>query len=434
MLLSLCTILSAQPVFTDVFPPEEFAARRAKVFDKIGDAVAIVLGTTEPPGEMPLRQNNQFDYLCGVVEPRAILVLDGKTRLTTLYLNPRNLQQETSMYGPGLYPGEEAARRTGIDFVVARAPSPAGRGRGGRGPAPAADPVDTPRSEFQSAMDGFVKAERSFYTPFRAEVLGSISAGGPDQLWAANKNDPWDGRTSREEAFRTHLKTVAPKADIKDLDPIVNELRGIKSPREISVIREATPGNCGNRKVRDSKAGLYEYELQADSEFVFKKYGAFGPSYFALIGAGPDSYYTHYHRNTAQMQNGDLVQFDYAPDYKNYQSDVTRVWPVNGTFTPWQKEYYNIYLKLYQAVMTSIKAHITATQVIKDAVAKMDAIMASYEFTDEKIKNAAAKFVENYRRQGENARATPLPRTVGRRVHARSHANLHAGARRDLYD
>jgi Xaa-Pro aminopeptidase len=418
LFIALCAPLAAQPVFTDVFPPEEFAARRAKVFEKIGDGVAVVLGTTEPPGEMPLRQNNQFDYLCGVVEPRAILILDGKTKKTTLFLNPRNQQQEASMYGPGLDPGEEAAKRTGIDFVVARVPSLGGRGRGGRGPTPAADTPEPPRSEFQSAMEGFAQAGRTFYTPFRAEVLGSISSGGPDQLWAANKNDPWDGRTSREEAFRTHLKSVAPQSEIKDLDPIINELRGIKSPREISVIREATriAGLGIMEAMRDTKPGLYEYELQADSEFVFKKYGAFGASYFALIGAGPKTYYTHYHRNTAQLKDGDLVQFDYAPDYKNYQSDVTRVWPTNGTFTPWQKEYYNIYLKLYQAVMTSIKVHVSAGQVIKDAVAKMDAIMASYQFTDEKIKTAAAKFVENYRRQADSGRGS-LGHTVGMEVH-----------------
>ncbi len=76
------------------FRPEEFAARRAKVMDKIGEGVAIVLGATEPPGEMPLRQNSQFHYLCGVVEPRAILVIDGKTKKTTLFLNPRNPARE----------------------------------------------------------------------------------------------------------------------------------------------------------------------------------------------------------------------------------------------------------------------------------------------------------------------------------------------------
>ncbi len=391
--LLLIAPLAAQPVFTNVFPPDEFAGRRAKVMEKIGDAVAVVLGTTEPPGEMPLRQNSQFHYLCGVVEPRAILVLDGKTRQSTLFLNPRNQQRENSMFGPGLYPGDEAAKAVGVDAVL-------------------------PRSDFQKTMEGFAQEGRTFYTPFHAEVLGSISAGDPDRLWSANKSDPWDGRASREEAFRTHLKQIAPHSEIKDLDPILNELRGIKSPREIAVIREATriAGLGIMEAMRDTRPGMYEYELQADSEFVFKKYGAFGPSYFALIGSGPNTYYTHYHRNTRQLQDGDLVQFDYAPDYKNYQSDVTRVWPANGKFSAWQREYYNIYLALYRAVMTSIQVHATPAEVMRRAVARMDGIMTSYKFTDEKIKTAAAAFVDRYRAQAESGRGS-LGHGVGMEVH-----------------
>src|SRR5947209_1710427 len=114
---ALSTAAVAQPVFTDVFPPEEYAARRAAVMAQIGDGVAILQGTTERPGEQPLRQSNQFFYLCGVVEPRAILMMDGKTKRTTLYLQPRNERREKMQYGPGLYPGEEAAKSTGIDVV-----------------------------------------------------------------------------------------------------------------------------------------------------------------------------------------------------------------------------------------------------------------------------------------------------------------------------
>src|SRR5215469_10075369 len=137
---SICAPLAAQPVFTNVFPPEEHAARRAKVVEKIGDGVAIVLGTTEPPGEMPLRQNNQFHYLSGVVEPRAILVIDGRAKKSTLFLNPRNPQQENSMYGPGLYPGEEAVKATGIETVLPRVASLGRRGGGGTSPAPDTGP------------------------------------------------------------------------------------------------------------------------------------------------------------------------------------------------------------------------------------------------------------------------------------------------------
>src|ERR1051326_6381779 len=92
----------AQPVFrgSEIFPPEEFAARRAAVMAQIGDAVAIVLGTTQPPGEMPFRQNNQFFYLTGAAEPRSYVILDGRTKKTTLFLPPRSAQRENSMYGP----------------------------------------------------------------------------------------------------------------------------------------------------------------------------------------------------------------------------------------------------------------------------------------------------------------------------------------------
>jgi Xaa-Pro aminopeptidase len=390
--LAICAALPAQPVFTNILPPEEFAARRARVMEKIADGAAIVLGTTEPPGEMPLRQNNQFFYVSGVVEPRAILVIDGKTKRTTLFLNPRNAQRENSMYGPGLSPGEDAAKATGIDAML-------------------------PRSEFQSAFDAFAAEGRTIYTPFRAEVLGSISSGDPDHLWAANKSDPWDGRTSREQAFVAHLKEKAPHCEVRDLDPILDAMRGIKSPNEIALIRQATriAGLGIMEAMRDAHPGMYEYELQADSEFVFKKYGAFGAAYFALIATGTNTYYTHYHRNTAKLGDGDLVQFDYAPDYKYYQSDVTRVFPANGKFTPWQREYYDIYLRLYRSVMTSIKVHEASRDVIKDALVKMDGILASYKFTDEKIRNAAQKFVENYRRQ--QPRATSLGHGVGMEVH-----------------
>src|SRR5205807_6167592 len=127
---------------------------------------------------------------------------------------------------------------------------------------------------------------------------------------------------------------------------------------------------------------------------VFKKYGSYGAAYFALIATGANSYYSHYHKNTAKIADGDLVQFDYAPDYKNYTSDVTRVFPANGKFTARQREFYGIYLKLYQALMTSIKVHTRPSDIIKDAVVKMDAVMATFPIADPKIKEAARQFVE----------------------------------------
>jgi len=381
----------AQPVFrgSEIFPPEEFVDRRAKVVAQIGDAVAIILGTTEPPCEMPFRQNSQFFYLTGVTEPRAAAIIDGRAKKTTIFLQPKNDRRDTSMFGPALAPGPDTAKQVGVDEVL-------------------------PATEFDAAIRAIVSERRTVYTPFAAEVLGSQSQGDPTRLWNANKQDPWDGRDSREATFVAKLKEQAP--EIKNLDPIVNALRAVKSPREIAIIREATriAGLGIMEAMRDAKPGMYEYELQADAEFVFKKSGALGAAYFALIATGENTYYTHYNRNTAVLKAGDLVQFDYAPDFKYYQSDVTRVFPANGIFTPRQREFYGIYLKLYQALMTSIEVHKTPAEVTANAVKKMDAIMASYRFTDDRIENAAAKFVESFRTRTD---VRSLGHNVGLEVH-----------------
>src|SRR5687768_3889195 len=149
----LTALPSAQPVFTgaEIFPPEEFAARRAKVMAAIGDGIAILQGTTERPGEQALRQNNQFFYLTGVVEPRAIATLDGRSKKTTLYLLPRNERREQRMLGPALTPGAAAAAATGIDQVL-------------------------PREEFTRAVADLARDARAIYTPFRPEVLGEASS------------------------------------------------------------------------------------------------------------------------------------------------------------------------------------------------------------------------------------------------------------------
>jgi Xaa-Pro aminopeptidase len=383
---------SAQPVFTgtDIFPPEEFAARRAKIIERIGDGVAILQGATERPGEQPFRQNNQFFYLTGVVEPRAIAVVDGRSKQTKVFLQPFNERREQRMFGPGLHPGAEAAKATGLDAVLAR-------------------------DDFAHALSELTADGRAIYTPFRAEVLGEASSGDAVALARATKADPWDGRESREDAFVARLKAAEPRSEIRDLDPIVDALRSIKSPREIAIIREATTitGLAILEAMKDAKPGMFEYELQADAELIFKRHGAYGGSYFALIATGTNTIYSHYHRNTARLADGDLVQFDYAPDYKYYQSDVTRVFPANGHFTARQREFYTIYLRLYQALMTSIRVHAAARDVIKDAAGKMTAILASYPFTDARIKSAATAFVDGYTRSA----ATSLGHSVGMEVH-----------------
>jgi len=111
-------------------------------------------------------------------------------------------------------------------------------------------------------------------------------------LARATAADPWDGRASREKTFVAKLKAAAPASPVRDLDPPIDALRAIKSPREIAVIREATrlAGLGIVEAMRDARPGLVEYQLQADAELVFKDGGAYGPAYFALIAAGPNPF------------------------------------------------------------------------------------------------------------------------------------------------
>ncbi|HEY3384628.1 MAG TPA: Xaa-Pro peptidase family protein [Vicinamibacterales bacterium] len=383
---------AGQPVFTglEIFPPEEFAARRTRVMDRIGDAVAVLQGTSERPGEQPLRQANQFFYLTGVVEPRALLVIDGHAKRSTLFLLPKNDRRERSMFGVGLGPGPDAARATGIESVLAR-------------------------DAFAAAIAEVGQDGRRIVTPFRPEVLGEASSSDPAALWRATANDPWDGRMSREQAFIAKLKAAAPRSEMTDLDPILDAMRVVKSPREIAVLRQSgrIAGLGVIEAMREASPGLYEYELQAAADFVFKKHGAYGPSYFGLIATGPNTYYSHYHKGTARLAEGDLVQMDYGADYKYYQSDITRVFPANGRFTPRQREYYSICLELYRAMMTSIRVHAAPAAILRDAVVKMDRILSTFAFADPKIKAAAVDYVERFRKSS----ATSLGHAIGMEVH-----------------
>jgi Xaa-Pro aminopeptidase len=405
LLLLTAGSVSAQPLFTDSLPKQEFAERRAKLMEKIGDGVAIIQGTAETGNALKFRQNNQFYYLTGVEVPRAILLVDGKTRRSTLFLPPRDERKERSE-GPVLTPGPEAAQLTGMDAVDVR-------------------------DGFEAALKQAAASPRTAYLPFRPEVLGGASVSDPRGRWAASAADPWDGGKSREAIFLEKVKAAAPALDVKDLDPIIDALRFIKSAREVALIRESTriAGLTMMEAMRSARPGMYEYEIEAIGDYIFKVHNSQGAAYFALVAAGKNSSYPHYHSAQTQTKDGDLVLFDYAPDYKYYASDVTREFPINGRFSADQRELYGIYVKLYKALMTSIKPNVPVRDILKDVVARMDAAMASHTFTNPKYKEAAARFVDGYRRRidppapAPGAPARPgggggsLGHTVGMEVH-----------------
>jgi len=385
------TVSAQPPLFSTALPKEEFAARRAKVLQRIGDGVAIIQGATETSAYEKFRQSNQFYYLTGVATPRAILAIDGRTKTSTLYLPPANPQMERSE-GPLLGPGPAAEQLSGIEQV-------------------------RPRAEFDSlaaALGG-----RTIYTTVRGETT---LMGTPDRAAAharAKAADPWDLPGSREAFFKSRLAEKAPGAKFENLDDILDELRMIKSPREIALLKESTriAGLALMEGMRSAEPGMYEYEIEAIGDYIFKAHNAQGPAYYGLVASGTNAAWPHYHAAQAQLKAGDLVLFDYAPDYHYYTSDVTRMFPANGRFTPNQRELYGIYVKLYQAIMTSIRPGATA-EIMKDIVRKMDAAMASHTFSNPKNRDAANRFVEGYRARLASPRpGGTLGHMVGMEVH-----------------
>ena len=298
ILCALPVAITAQPVFrgTEILPAEEFAARRSALISRIGSGVAVIQGATERGGEEPFRQNNQFFYLTGLVEPRAIAVIDGASKRTVVFVLPRDERRETRNYGPALVPGDETARLLGVDEAL-------------------------PRDEFGRVAAAL--AGRTIYTPFREEVLGSQSSGDPTKLARSNRDDPWDGRLSREAVFREKLQAAAPGARLIDLDPLLDAMRAVKSPREIALIREATriTGLGIMEVMRDARARHVRVRTaRRRAEYVYKKHGAYGSSYFPLVANGRNMLYTHYHKQHGGAAiDGDLVQFDWAPDLTSTQ-------------------------------------------------------------------------------------------------------------------
>jgi Xaa-Pro aminopeptidase len=392
VMLSASSAFAQPPLFTDAFQKDEFAARRTRVMQAIGDGVVVMQGATETPSYEKFRQSNQFFYLTGVEVPRAILVIDGRAKSSTLYIARRNSDAEGSE-GPVLTPGAEAAALTGIDRVL-------------------------PREEFTAAAKAL--AGRIVHTTFRGETRGAGTPDREEDHAAARAADPWDGRKGREEWFMGKLREQAAGLEFVNLDPILDALRMIKSPREIAVIRESTriAAEAIMEAMRSAEPGMYEYELEAIADYVFKKHNAQGIAYFALVAAGKNASWPHYHASQTRTKDGDLVLFDYAPDYKYYTSDVTRMFPVNGKFTPDQRELYTIYLKLYQALMTSIRPG-KVRDILQDVARKMGAVMAEYKFANPRNREAAQRFAAPYRSRAQAASAgrSGLGHMVGMEVH-----------------
>lgn len=345
------------------FPPEEFAARRAKIFEKIGErALAVIQGAPAVNGFKVFRQSNEFYYLCGIETPHAYLLLDGRTRKTTLYLPHRDEQRERN---EGKVLSAEDAdlvkQLTGIDAVR---------------------PLEMmPRDWIWSSLVRLPAP--AIYTPFSPSETEADSR---DESLSGNAGiaaDPWDGRPTREGHFIHLLRTRYPQFEIRDLSPLLDEMRLIKSPREIALIRRATQlaGLGLMEAMRCSAPGVYEYQLDAAARYIFQINGARREGYPSITAGGANAWLGHYFHNSDALQDGDLVLMDYAPDYRYYTSDIARMWPVNGKFTPAQRELCGFILAYRNTLLKHIRPGVSANQIMDECAAVMEKYLNSATFS-----------------------------------------------------
>ena len=366
------------PLFTTDFPPEEFAARRGAVYDAIGkNGIAIVQGAPTPIGYTRFRQSNDFYYLCGVEVANAYLVLDGASRKAALYLPHRNEGRER---GEGKMlsseDAEEIVKLSGVDAVFGTdlLPEHLARNLHRRAPLTAHIPL-FPAEGFAESRDLALR---------RVADLAS---------------DPFEGGLSRAGNFVAKLKERFPNLTVADLSPVLDGLRLVKSPREIAMIRKATrlSGLALIESMRSTRPGQYERELDGLAKFVYYRNGAQGDAYYSLIASGRNAWFPHYNAGKRKMEDGDFLLMDYAPDYGYYMSDVTRMWPVNGRFSEWQRELYGFYLSCYRAILKRIRPGATAAAIMQEAGREMDQILAAAKFSREANRRGAEAFVKDYR-------------------------------------
>jgi len=335
------------------FTREEFAARRARVYDAIGrDGIAVVQGATGVPGFSVFRQSNDFYYLCGVESAHAYLLLNGRSRTTTLYLPHRDDGRERN----------EGKILSVEDSVLLKQLTGVNAVRG----------LEQMAADLTGA-DLLRPPAMTLHTPLAPMETGNDSR---DELLAAQAraaSDPWDGRPSREAHFVQLVQQRFPQLTVRDLSPALDAMRTIKSPAEIAVIRRATQlaGLGIMEAMRSTAPGVYEYQLDAAAKYVFHLNGARGDGYASIIGGGTNAFMGHYFRKADPLRTGDLVLMDYAPDVRYYTSDVTRIWPVNGTFTPAQKALYEYIVAYRDALFRYIKPGVTSDEVLDRAAADM---------------------------------------------------------------
>src|SRR6201997_4655837 len=306
-------------------PNSAYAARRAKLAANI-DGPIILLGYTGKEEEAQtyiFAQEENFYYLTGHNEEEAALILlppDGSKAKKDDWPGPREIfflppkdARKEKWNGSRMSPSDpDVNARTGFAAVK-------------------------PMPELRATVERLARIYPAFYTmlPYQREM----------------------GGYPHEKETVDWLKQAAPETAVKDIRPTISELRLIKSPTELVLLRQAIDLSLDGHfdAMKMMRPGLWEYQVAAKMVEVHAMGGSEAEAYAPIVGAGPNSTALHYDNLGCKIQDGDIVVMDVGAQYSGYAADITRTVPANGRFTPRQREIYDIVLGAQNAALEALK-------------------------------------------------------------------------------
>lgn len=302
------------------FEPSEYAARRQKLMEKFPDGLTIIEGASYRTDYQAFIQNNNFLYLTGVEKENAFLVIDPIRKQSILFA--------------------DRTANAGFDTVMRT-------------------------SQLRTYLQKRSGEVKTFYTCFQPEELARECSGEKAGILAATQvRNPWDGRPTRETQFVDKLREACPGVKVLDCSEYIHAMRTIKSPAEIGLLRKAARmGVAAHLEVmKATRPGVTERELAALFEYTCKKMGAGELAYYTIICSDSNHVDAHHHDYQRTLADGDFVVLDAGPDLHNYDIDITTSFPVNGKFTPRQKEIYEACNAVHEACMKVYRPGLNSQQ------------------------------------------------------------------------
>jgi len=183
---------------------------------------------------------------------------------------------------------------------------------------------------------------------------------GQAQLWyRVGFRDDWDARVAKVlRDLRSRMRAGAkPPEVIVDPGRVLHELRLVKGPDELALLRKAAEitAEAHLAAMRDGLPGRREHQVQAEIEYAFRRRGGSGPGYGTIVAAGPNSCILHYRAGDALLREGDVCLVDAGGEYQGYTADVTRTFPVSGAFTKAQRALYEVVLAAQLEGVSAVK-------------------------------------------------------------------------------